>query len=131
MSPAALVVEDEPEIRELIGYTFWQQGYEVLRVATGEEAIAAAESQPFDVILLDLMLPGLDGATVCRELRRNPKTQHIPIIIVTAKGSEEETIAGLNLGADDYVAKPFSPKLLLARVNAVLRRVENNGPKSI
>ena len=117
-----LVVEDEPDIRHLVSHHLVKEGYRVAGVASGEEALAAAESQPPDLIVLDLMLPGLDGLTVCRRLRANPKTAGILIVILTAKGEEADVVAGLNLGANDYVTKPFSPRVLLARVRAVLRR---------
>jgi two-component system alkaline phosphatase synthesis response regulator PhoP len=91
-------------------------------VVSGEEALSRARSQPPDLIVLDLMLPGMDGLTVCRELKQDAKTRDLPIIILTAKGEEADIVAGLELGADDYVTKPFSPRVLLARVRAVLRR---------
>ena len=121
---AVLVVEDEEDIRELVSYNLLKEGYQVAGVASGEDALAAVESKTPDLILLDIMLPGLDGLRVCRKLKENPKFESIPIIMLTAKGEEPDIVAGLNMGADDYVTKPFSPKVLLARVQAVLRRAE-------
>jgi len=120
--PSILVVEDEQDIRELISYNLLKEGYRVVGVASGEEALAIARAQPPDLILLDLMLPGLDGLAVCRRLKADPKTAPVAVVMVTAKGEEADVVTGLNLGASDYVTKPFSPKVLLARVRAVLRR---------
>jgi two-component system, OmpR family, alkaline phosphatase synthesis response regulator PhoP len=119
---SVLVVEDEEDIRELLTYNLLKEGYQVAGVATGEGALAAVESRPPDIILLDLLLPGMDGLSVCRKLKANPATQPIPILMLTAKGEETDIVAGLNLGADDYVTKPFSPRVLLARLRAVMRR---------
>ena len=121
---SVLVVEDDEDIRELISYNLLKEGYQVAGVASGEDALTAVESKTPDLILLDIMLPGLDGLRVCRKLKDNPKFESIPIIMLTAKGEEPDIVAGLNMGADDYVAKPFSPKVLLARIQAVLRRAE-------
>jgi len=117
-----LVVEDEEDILELLRYNLMKEGYRVTGAFSGEEGLKAARSQPPDLIVLDLMLPGIDGLTVCRELKMDAKTRDLPIIILTAKGEEADIVAGLELGADDYVTKPFSPRVLLARVRAVLRR---------
>jgi two-component system phosphate regulon response regulator PhoB len=119
-----LVVEDEEDIRELVSYNLLKEGYQVAGVASGEDALTAVEAKAPDLILLDIMLPGLDGLRVCRKLKENPKFGSIPIIMLTAKGEEPDIVAGLNMGADDYVTKPFSPKVLLARMQAVLRRAE-------
>jgi two-component system, OmpR family, alkaline phosphatase synthesis response regulator PhoP len=119
---SVLVVEDEEDIRELVSYNLLKEGYQVAGVASGEAALAAVEAKPPDMILLDLMLPGLDGLSVCRKLKGNPLTASIPVVMLTAKGEETDIVAGLNMGADDYVTKPFSPKVLLARLQAVLRR---------
>jgi two-component system phosphate regulon response regulator PhoB len=119
---SVLVVEDEEDIRELVSYNLLKEGYQVAGVASGEDALAAVEAKPPDLILLDLMLPGLDGMSVCRKLKGNPQTASIPVVMLTAKGEEADIVAGLNMGADDYVTKPFSPKVLLARVRAVFRR---------
>jgi two-component system phosphate regulon response regulator PhoB len=121
---SVLVVEDEEDIRELISYNLLKEGYQVAGVASGEDALKAIEVKAPDLILLDIMLPGLDGLKVCRSLKSNPMFDAIPIIMLTAKGEEPDIVAGLNMGADDYITKPFSPKVLLARMQAVLRRAE-------
>jgi two-component system phosphate regulon response regulator PhoB len=117
-----LVVEDEASILELLSYNLSKEGYDVTEVTTGEAALDRARSDPPDLILLDLMLPGLDGFDVCRLLKGEQKTRHIPIVMLTAKGEEADIVTGLELGADDYITKPFSPKELVARIRAVLRR---------
>jgi two-component system alkaline phosphatase synthesis response regulator PhoP len=117
-----LIVEDDEDILELVRYNLEKEGYAVTGVTTGEDGLEAARSDPPDLVLLDLMLPGVDGLEVCREMKRDPKTRHVPIVIVSAKGEESDIVAGLELGADDYITKPFSPQILLARVRAVLRR---------
>jgi len=117
-----LAVDDEDPILELVTYNLTREGYQVTGVGTGEEALRVARSQLPSLVLLDLMLPGVDGLEVCRILRNDPRTSQIPILILTAKGEEPDIVAGLELGADDYVTKPFSPRVLLARVKAVLRR---------
>lgn len=118
-----LVVEDEEDIQMLLNYNFSKEGYTVLTALTGEEAIEMAESNIPDLIILDLMLPGIDGLEVCQKIKSNPKTRQIPIIMLTARGEENDITFGLELGADDYVTKPFSLSILMARVKAVLRRV--------
>lgn len=117
-----LVVEDEEDILELIRYNLAKEGYRATCAVSGEEGWIKASTELPHLILLDLMLPGQDGFDVCKRLRRDPRTQRIPIIMVTAKGEEADIVTGLELGADDYLTKPFSPKVLLARVRAVLRR---------
>jgi two-component system phosphate regulon response regulator PhoB len=117
-----LAVDDEEDILELIRFNLKREGYKVSCAATGEEALRQVRTDKPDLVLLDLMLPGLDGLEVCKRLKREPRTEDIPIIMVTAKGEESDVVAGLELGADDYVTKPFSPKVLVARVRAVLRR---------
>ena len=117
-----LVVDDEESILELIRYNLNRNGYETSCASTGEEALRLARSKAPSLILLDLMLPGMDGLDVCRILKHDPKTSHIPVLILTAKGEETDIVVGLELGADDYMTKPFSPKVLLARVKAALRR---------
>ena len=116
-----LVVEDEPDLQELLRYNLEREGYRVTAVGRGEHALKVAESRHVDLILLDLMLPGMDGLEVCRALRSRSETAAIPIVMVTAKGEEADVVAGLELGADDYVTKPYSPRVLLARLKAVLR----------
>jgi two-component system alkaline phosphatase synthesis response regulator PhoP len=117
-----IVVDDEENIRELVKYNLDREGYRVTTVGSGEEALKQARSQVPDLIILDLMLPGMDGLDVCRELKNDPKTAHIAIVMLTVKGEESDIVIGLELGADDYITKPFSPKVLLARLKAVLRR---------
>jgi phosphate regulon transcriptional regulator PhoB len=117
-----LVVEDEPDIRHLIAHHLEREGFRCREVSNGTEAIRAVRASTPDLVVLDLMLPEVGGLEVCRRLRNDPGTAAIPIIILTAKGDEVDRVVGLELGADDYVAKPFSPKELVARVRAVLRR---------
>lgn len=117
-----LVVDDEEDIRELVELNLGREGYKVLTCETGERALAIASSKLPNLVILDLMLPGIDGLEVCRELKGSPRTENIPVIMLTAKGEEADIVAGLELGADDYVTKPFSRRVLLARVRAVLRR---------
>ncbi len=117
-----LVVDDEEDILELITYNLMKEGYQVITAASGETAISKALKERPDLILLDLMLPGVDGLDVYRELKKKHDTSQIPIIMVTAKTEDIDIITGLELGSDDYVTKPFSPKVLLARIKAVLRR---------
>lgn len=123
-----LVVDDEEDILDLLNFNLSREGYQVVCVASGEEALKACESQVPDVLLLDLMLPGMDGLEVARRLKGNLKTRDIPIVMLTAKGEEADIVTGLELGADDYITKPFSPRILLARVRAVLRRKEKQPP---
>jgi phosphate regulon transcriptional regulator PhoB len=117
-----LVVEDEPDIRALIVHHLTREGFRCRTAATGVEALGRVRAAAPDLIVLDLMLPELDGLEVCRRLRRDPATAGVPIIMLTAKADEVDRVVGLEMGADDYVAKPFSPKELVARVRAVLRR---------
>ncbi len=125
-----LVVDDEEDILDLIQYKLMREGYEVLCTETGEVGLAMAESKQPDLVILDLMLPGLDGLEVCKCMKGNSQTEHIPIIMLTAKGEESDIVAGLELGADDYITKPFSPKELVARMRAVLRRDEPKDTES-
>jgi len=115
-------VEDEPDIRDLLAFHLERDGYQVTRATTGPEALRQLRAAPPDLVILDLMLPELDGLEVCRRLRADPATATLPVIMLTAKGDEVDRVVGLELGADDYVVKPFSPKEMLARVRAVLRR---------
>ena len=117
-----LVVDDEEDILELVKYNLTKEGYAVVAVATGEDALAAARTKQPDAVVLDLMLPGLDGLEVCRRMKGDPTLRHIPIVMLTAKGTEADIVTGLELGASDYITKPFSPRVLTARVKAVLRR---------
>jgi len=118
-----LVVDDEPDIVELVSYNLKKEGFEVSSVPDGEEALAEIKKGKADILILDLMLPGLQGMELCRILRSDPKTKNLPIIMLTAKGEEVDRILGLETGADDYITKPFSPRELAARVKAVLRRI--------
>ncbi|WP_422444252.1 response regulator [Thermoanaerobacterium sp. DL9XJH110] len=117
-----LIVDDEPHILELVRYNLEASGFKVIEAMDGKTAIELTESQRPDLILLDLMLPGVDGLEVCRILRRQSSTRDIPIIMLTAKGEEIDKVLGLEIGADDYITKPFSPRELTARIKAVLRR---------
>jgi two-component system phosphate regulon response regulator PhoB len=123
-----LVVEDEDDIRELLRYNLAREGYRVIGAESGEEALKAVRSSLPDLVLLDLMLPGVNGLEVCRSLRQDPHTRNLPIVMLTAKGEEADVVAGLELGADDYVTKPFSLRVLLARLRAVLRRRQSPPP---
>ncbi len=116
-----LVIDDEEDILELVRYNLTAEGYTVICRDSGENALGLVKSEPFDLIVLDLMLPGTDGITIAKTLKSDAKTRNIPIIMLTAKSEEEDIVAGLKL-ADDYVTKPFSPKILSARVRAVIRR---------
>jgi len=117
-----LVVDDEDDILELVEYNLRKAGFEVTTLGSGAQVIAAARERVPDLIVLDLMLPGLDGHELCALLKNDPKTRAIPIVMLTAKSQESDVVVGLDQGADDYVTKPFSPKVLVARVQAVLRR---------
>ncbi len=117
-----LAVDDEEDILELVRYNLEREGYAVDCVESGEDGLAKARELQPDLILLDLMLPGIDGLGVCRILKSEPKTSSIPVIMLTAKGEESDIVSGLELGAEDYVTKPFSTKVLVARVRSVLRR---------
>jgi DNA-binding response OmpR family regulator len=117
-----VVIEDEPDIQEVIEYNLTREGFRVLTASTGDEGVRRVVKEAPDLVLLDLLLPGLDGIEVCRKLKMDPVTQKIPIIMVSAKGEESDIVLGLGVGADDYITKPFRPKELIARVRAVLRR---------
>ena len=117
-----LVIEDDSDIQELLSFNLNKEGYSVLRADTGEDGLKSARSKLPDLILLDLMLPGVDGLEVCRTLRADDKTRHIPVIMLTAKGEEVDIVTGLEVGAVDYIVKPFSPKVLIARIRNALRR---------
>jgi len=117
-----LVVDDEEDIQELVKLNLVREGYSVLTCGTGEKALEMAHSELPALIVLDLMLPGIDGLEVCKKLKADPKTENIPIVMLTAKGEESDIITGLELGADDYVTKPFSGKVFVARIRRLLRR---------
>lgn len=122
------VVEDEEDILDLIRHHLAKEGYAVATATNGLEAVKAITRKPPDLVLLDLMLPGLDGLEVCRQLKRDPKTAEIPVLMVTAKDEESDVVAGLELGADDYIVKPFRMKELVARVRTALRRKRQPPP---
>ena len=125
-----LIIEDESAIQELIRYNLVKSGFEHVRgCETGEEGLAAATDWQPDLILLDLMLPGIDGLAVCRRLKSDTRTHSIPIIMLTARGEESDIIVGLEMGADDYLTKPFSPRVLVARIPSVLRRAAGAYPE--
>lgn len=117
-----LVVEDEEDIQELIRYNLAREAFQVTCVDTGEKALKQAAKETPDLVVLDLMLPGIDGLNVCKSMKADAGLRAIPIIMVTAKGEESDVVTGLEMGADDYVTKPFSPKIFISRVRAVLRR---------
>ncbi len=117
-----LIVEDEEDILELVKYNLEKEGYRATGVSSGEQALKKIKSQAPDLILLDIMLPGADGLEICKSLKKDPNTSQIPIVMLTAKGEESDVVTGLELGAHDYITKPFSPRVLVARVRAVLRR---------
>ncbi len=119
-----LIIEDDPDIVELVQYNLEREGFRVQAARDGERGLQEASSSHPSLILLDLMLPGMEGLEVCRHLRQNRNTRRIPLVMLTAKGEETDIVLGLEMGADDYVTKPFSPKELAARVRAVLRRHE-------
>lgn len=123
-----LIVDDEPDLAELVSYNLKKEGFEVSSASDGEEALKKIRKGNFNLVILDLMLPGIQGMELCRILRNDPKTKHLPIIMLTAKGEDVDKILGLEMGADDYIAKPFSPRELVARVKAVLRR---SGEKTV
>ena len=126
-----LAVEDEPDIQELLRFNLERERYEVLIERTGEGALELLQRRPVDLVLLDIMLPGIDGFEVCRRLRSAPKTARLPVILLTARTEEIDIVAGLELGAEDYVTKPFSPRVLLARVRTVLRRERAPGGEDL
>ncbi len=125
-----LVIDDEEDLIELVRYNLEQEGFQVINASDGESGLIIARQELPDLILIDLMLPGMDGLELCRSLRADNRTASIPVIMLTAKSAESDRIVGLELGADDYVTKPFSPRELAARVKAVLRRTHLTLPQS-
>ncbi len=123
-----LIVEDEKDIQELVRYNLSKEGYRVTCADSGEEGLKTVQSLHPDLVVLDLMLPGVDGLEVCRRMKKDSATAHIPIIMLTAKGEESDIVTGLEMGADDYVTKPFSLKVFVTRVRAALRRNKNELP---
>lgn len=128
--PNVIAIEDEEDILDVVTYNLEREGFQVDGFADGEAGLAAVQSRCPDMVLLDLMLPGVDGIEICRTLRSDPRTASIPIIMVTAKGEESDLVLGLGVGADDYIVKPFSPRELTARVKAVLRRNRGSSGKT-
>jgi len=120
-----MVVDDEPDIGELLKYNLDQEGFDVNVVRAGEKVLDLLQSESYDLVILDLMLPGVSGLDLCRQMKRNKSLEGVPIIMLTAKSSETDKIVGLEVGADDYITKPFSPREVVARVKAVLRRSED------
>ena len=131
MARPVLIIEDDPDIAESLQFNLEREGLSTVTALTGEQGLIEAlnQSNPPVLILLDLMLPGMNGIELCRRLRREPQTRRTPIIILTAKSSESDRVSGLDIGADDYITKPFSVRELLARVRAVLRRMDENANK--
>ena len=117
-----IIIEDEPDILEVLSYNLRREGFEILAAGDGAQGLALVKREKPDLVLLDLMLPGMDGVEVCTTIKKHPETHNTLIIMVTAKGEESDIVLGLGVGADDYISKPFSPKELVARVKAVLRR---------
>jgi two-component system phosphate regulon response regulator PhoB len=117
-----LVVEDERDLQKVLSYNLKQSGFDVVVAADGETALRALKEEPFDLVLLDLMLPGMPGTEVCRRLKQNRETSNIPVVILTARGEEVDRVVGFEIGADDYVVKPFSVRELVLRIQAILRR---------
>jgi two-component system phosphate regulon response regulator PhoB len=124
-----LVVDDEEDILELLRFNLSREGCQVFCASSGEEALRLVRSEIPDLMVLDLMLPGIDGLEVARRLKSDPNTKNLPVVMLTAKGEEADIVTGLELGADDYVTKPFSPRVLVARVRAVLRRKAKEAPE--
>lgn len=124
-----LIIEDDPDIVELLQYNLEREGFAVLTASNGEIGLHEAQTRRPGMVLLDLMLPGLDGLEVCRQLKQRDETREIPLIMITAKGEEADIVSGLELGADDYITKPFSPREMVARTRAVLRRGQGRSPR--
>jgi two-component system phosphate regulon response regulator PhoB len=124
MANRVLIVEDERDLSRVVAYNFQKEGFDVVVAFTGEQALRATKEERFDVVLLDLMLPDISGIEVCKKLKQSPQSSQIPIIMVTAKGEEVDRVVGFELGADDYVVKPFSVRELVLRVRSILRRAE-------
>ena len=120
--PQILIIEDEEDIRELVSYNLKRESFAVTEAGSGEVGLKTVAKKKPDLILLDLMLPGKDGLQICRELKQSDASRDIPVVMMTARGEESDIVTGLELGAEDYIVKPFSPKVLVARVKAVLRR---------
>ena len=117
-----LIVDDEEDVLELVRYNLEKEGYAVQTAACGEDALKKTAAKLPDMIILDLMLPGIDGLTICKKLKADGRTQNIPVIMLTAKSEDSDVVTGLEIGADDYITKPFSPKVLIARIRRLLHR---------
>jgi len=127
-----LIVEDENDINELIQYNLEKEGFRVVSTKNGEDALRLLDRELFHLIILDIMLPGMDGLELCKLIKQNERTKNIPVVMLTAKGEESDIVVGLQIGADDYITKPFSPKVLVARIKAVLRRLaDKQKPKEV
>jgi two-component system, OmpR family, phosphate regulon response regulator PhoB len=130
MASRVLIVEDEKDLERVLRYNFTQAGFDVVSAADGETALRAMREEKFDLVLLDLMLPDIPGTEVCRRLKQNPTTSTVPVVMVTAKGEEIDRVVGFELGADDYVVKPFSVRELILRAKAILRRSDSPDSQS-
>ena len=119
------IIEDEKDIADLLEYNLAKEGYRIKQFSSGEAGLKAAQNDAPDLVILDLMLPGMDGLNVCKILKENDKTKHVPVVMLTAKSEEVDIVTGLEIGADDYITKPFSPRVVLARLRAVLRRKDD------
>ncbi len=119
-----LIVEDERDVAELLAYNLSKSGFQVITAEDGEQALRLLEKEPPDLVILDLLLPKIDGKEVCRRIRQNERTRNVPVLMLTALGEEVDRVVGFELGADDYVVKPFSPRELVLRINAILRRAK-------
>ena len=124
---AILIIEDDPDIQELLSLSMSREGWKILQAKTGEEGLKILKSKKVNCILLDIMLPGMDGLKVLKKIKEIEQCANVPVIMTTAKGEEADIVSGLELGADDYVVKPYSPKVLIARIRAGLRRQEESG----
>ena len=129
MKPTVMIIEDEASLVTMLRYNLEKEGYAVTEASDGEEAVTVADETPPDAVILDWMLPRMSGIEVCRQLRRKPETRHVPIIMLTARSEETDKVRGLNVGADDYMTKPFSMPELVARVRALLRRAKPSQAK--
>jgi two-component system phosphate regulon response regulator PhoB len=127
---AILIIEDDPDIQELLSLSMSREGWKILQTKTGEEGLKILRSKKVNCILLDIMLPGMDGLKVLKKIKEIEECVNVPVILTTAKGEEADIVSGLELGADDYVVKPYSPKVLIARIRAGLRRQEESGAAS-
>jgi two-component system alkaline phosphatase synthesis response regulator PhoP len=129
MTKTVLIVDDEKDICDLLAYNLSKEGFAVLTASDGNEALKMIENHPVGLVVLDIMMPGLDGYEVCKQIRANEKTATLPVLFLTAKSTEVDQILGLELGADDYIQKPVSPRVLVARVKSVLRRSSESTPQ--